>query len=351
MGQNWRAPFGLTDWWGEQSRQIETWRRHFVEVAGRAGYEPIDVPLFELSHTYEALPGPQAPAREVYRFVDVGGDDLTLRWSFVAQFQRAAIQHAWHLLPHPVRVFASGPLLRRLAPDAGEYRQWTAFSLAAYGPSRPWLLIDVMGTLAAGLARLGRAVSLVLIPPERQGDFPDALWRDRIQEAMADAHVAVVLKERTAAHEDGASGAGWFFQFVVLEENHAIVVAEGGLYPTPGRSDRGEPLVLAEGHCDCTALARRWSAGASQEPASKPVVVFGGEPRALALAHRLRQAGLTVKSLFDASVAAVPEGALAAVAVDSARPGIVRCLWPSGQEESLADDALVERLSATGEDA
>ncbi|MCY0899795.1 MAG: ATP phosphoribosyltransferase regulatory subunit [Firmicutes bacterium] len=355
MGTTWRTPYGLKDWWGAESREIERWRRHYVEMAAHAGYEPIELPIFELTRTFSELPGPRISLREAYRFVDVGGDDLTLRWTFVNALQRAAIQHAWNLLPHPLRVFYSGPLLRRTSPESGEYRQWTAFGMAAYGPARPLMLADVILTLAAGLKWLGApvAVELTAIPDEPESSQES--WLDAMAEHLGDAGISCMVKSQPAPRGAGHREPRWLFHILHPWQGRSVVIAEGAQYATDQRSPAGEALVLVEGHLSCTALVQRWGMTGPPPDDPKPILVIGDHPRALHAANRLRRAGRKVQSLFTA----VPESELqativmreaeAAIVVEADRLGTVSCVWPSGVVEPVADELLIDYFASREE--
>jgi hypothetical protein len=355
MGTMWRTPYGLKDWWGEDSREIERWRRHYVEVAAHAGYEPIELPIFELTRTFTALPGPRIPPREAYRFVDVGGDDLTLRWTFVNALQRAAIQHAWNLLPHPVRVFYSGPLLRRKTPESGEYRQWTAFGIAAYGPARALMLADVMLTLAAGLKWRGAQVAVELTLTPDEPETSEGSWLDAMAEHLGDADISCTVKSQPVPSGDAHREPRWVFQILYLWRGQSAVIAEGAQYATDQRSAAGEALVLVEGHLSCTALVQRWGMTRPSSDEPKPILVIGDHPRALHAANRLRRAGRTVQSLFTAvpeselQAAIVMRDAEAAIVVEADRLGTVSCVWPSGVVEPVADELLSDYFATREE--
>jgi histidyl-tRNA synthetase len=70
---------------------------------------------------------------ESYRFVDAGGDDLTLRPEGTAAVARAYVQHGLNTAPQPVRLCYWGPMFRRERPQANRYRQHTQFGVELYG--------------------------------------------------------------------------------------------------------------------------------------------------------------------------------------------------------------------------
>ncbi|MCL5115757.1 MAG: histidine--tRNA ligase [Firmicutes bacterium] len=136
---------GTRDVLAPESWQFEAMRRLTAEWAGLFGYDPIETPIFEKSPVFLRVgESTDIVQHESYRFVDAGGDDLTLRPEGTAAVARAYVQHGLANAPQPVRLFYFGPMFRRERPQAGRYRQHTQFSAELYGSESPLADAEVM---------------------------------------------------------------------------------------------------------------------------------------------------------------------------------------------------------------
>lgn len=140
---------GTRDILGPESWQFEALRRLALTWAGRFGYDLIETPIFEQSAVFLRLgESTDIVQHESYRFVDVGGDDLTLRPEGTAAVARAYVQHGLLNAPQPVRLCYYGPMFRREKPQADRYRQHTQFGAELYGSELPVADAEVIGLAA-----------------------------------------------------------------------------------------------------------------------------------------------------------------------------------------------------------
>lgn len=141
----WQMPRGTRDVLMPESGQLEALRRLALTWAMRFGYALIETPIFEHSGVFLRIGGStDIVQHESYRFVDAGGDDLTLRPEGTAAVARAYVQHAWQNVAQPVRICYVGPMFRRERPEAGRYRQHTQFGVELYGSEEPLADVDVI---------------------------------------------------------------------------------------------------------------------------------------------------------------------------------------------------------------
>jgi histidyl-tRNA synthetase len=105
------------------------------EVLGRAGYEPMETPVFEDTEVFARGVGESTDIvqKEMFTFEDKAGRSLTLRPEQTAGVCRAYIEHGMHKLPQPVKVWTAGPFFRHEAPQAGRFRQFTQIDAEAIG--------------------------------------------------------------------------------------------------------------------------------------------------------------------------------------------------------------------------
>ncbi len=110
------------------------------------GYRKLDLPIFEDTGLFVrgVGEGTDIVDKEMYTFLDKGGDSLALRPEFTAGVVRAYLEHGMQTLPQPVKVFMVGPIFRYERPQAGRLRQHTQFDVEAIGEEDPALDVEVM---------------------------------------------------------------------------------------------------------------------------------------------------------------------------------------------------------------
>ena len=136
-------------------------RLQVVEIAGeslsRAGYEPMETPVFEDTEVFARGVGESTDIvqKEMFTFEDKAGRSLTLRPEATAGICRAYIEHGMHKLPQPVKVWYAGPFFRHEAPQAGRFRQFTQVDAEAIGSDDPSLDAELILLLDEILERAG----------------------------------------------------------------------------------------------------------------------------------------------------------------------------------------------------
>jgi histidyl-tRNA synthetase len=127
------------------------------EVLARAGYEPIETPVFEDTELFARGVGESTDIvqKEMFTFEDKAGRSLTLRPEATAGICRAYIEHGMHKLPQPVKVWEAGPFFRHEAPQAGRFRQFLQIDAEAIGSDDPSLDAELILLLDEILERAG----------------------------------------------------------------------------------------------------------------------------------------------------------------------------------------------------
>jgi histidyl-tRNA synthetase len=134
--------------------------RHVVEtartIAGRYGYDEIATPIFEFTDVFQRTLGETSDVvtKEMYTFVDRGGEQITLRPEYTAGIARAVIsgglaQNA------PLRFFAHGPMFRYERPQKGRLRQFHQIDAEVIGAAEPAADVEVISLGAEILEALG----------------------------------------------------------------------------------------------------------------------------------------------------------------------------------------------------
>lgn len=98
--------------------------------------------------------------KEMYTFLDRGGDSITLRPELTAGIARAYIEHGMLNQPQPVKLYAVGPVFRYDRPQAGRYRQHTQFGVEIIGDDHPVVDAEVLMLLWHFTTTLGLTPSL-----------------------------------------------------------------------------------------------------------------------------------------------------------------------------------------------
>ncbi len=153
------------------------------DVLGRAGYEPMETPVFEDTEVFARGVGASTDIvqKEMFTFEDKAGRSLTLRPEATAGICRAYVEHGMHKLPQPVKVWEAGPFFRHEAPQAGRFRQFTQIDAEALGSDDPTLDAELILLLAEVLERAGvgpmRLRMSSLGTPATRAEYIDELTR------------------------------------------------------------------------------------------------------------------------------------------------------------------------------
>ena len=139
--------------------QMAAW--HFVEATARDvfaayGYDELRVPMVEQTDLFKRAIGEYTDVveKEMFTFVDQGGDSLTLRPEATAGVARAMISNG-QLRGARHKLWCVGPMFRHERPQKGRYRQFHQFSVEAIGFNGPDIDIELIAVGARLWKRLG----------------------------------------------------------------------------------------------------------------------------------------------------------------------------------------------------
>lgn len=391
---------------------------HFHRVAARYGYGEVRTPLIEHVELFQRSVGDDTDIveKEMYVFEDRAGRRLALRPEGTAGVVRAFLEGGLASAPLPVKLYyVSSAMFRYDRPEAGRYRQFHQAGAEVLGSGDPAADAEVIALafdLLAGLGLAGLELRLNSIgcprcrPAYRERlrahyrTYLDGLCEDcrrrfdgnplrlldcKVDRAPAEAApplTAFLCDEctrhfRALQHYLDALAVPFvldarlvrgldYYTRTVFEVTHGRLGAQsslcgGGRYdglveglggpPTPavGFALGVERLLLA--------LEREGLAPEAPAPPDAFVAAAGDAVRAeaLALAARLRRAGLAVetdlvgRSLKAQLKHAARLGAPVVVVVgeeERARGTVVLRDMERGEQEEVAADDLAERLSA-----
>ena len=152
-----QAPKGVSEYVPPQSRKFESIRQALLEPAKNAGYELIELPVFEDTELFTRGVGESTDvvSKEMYTFEDRGGRSITLRPEGTAGVMRAVIEHGLDRGQLPVKLYYSGPFFRAERPQAGRYRQFYQVGIEAIGIQDSALDAEVIAIADAGFKSIG----------------------------------------------------------------------------------------------------------------------------------------------------------------------------------------------------
>ncbi|MDE2338216.1 MAG: histidine--tRNA ligase [Gammaproteobacteria bacterium] len=147
-GMNDVLPAELGPW-----QTIETAAR---EVLGAYGFQEIRVPLVERTELFKRAIGEYTDVveKEMYTFVDQGGESLTLRPEGTAGVMRALISNGL-LRGQRHKLWCAGAMFRHERPQKGRYRQFHQVSVEAVGFNGPDVDVELIALAARLWRRLG----------------------------------------------------------------------------------------------------------------------------------------------------------------------------------------------------
>ena len=152
-----QAPKGVSEYVPPQSRKFESVREALLTPARNAGYELIELPVFEDTELFTRGVGESTDvvSKEMYTFEDRGGRSITLRPEGTAGVMRAVIEHGLDRGQLPTKLYYSGAFFRAERPQAGRYRQFYQVGIEAIGTQDSALDAEVIAIADAGFKAIG----------------------------------------------------------------------------------------------------------------------------------------------------------------------------------------------------
>lgn len=151
------APKGVPDYPPPRSRDFLFVRDALAQPATRAGYEYIELPIFESTELFIRGVGESTDvvSKEMYTFTDRGDRSITLRPEGTAGVIRAIIENRLDKGPLPVKLWYAGPFFRAERPQQGRYRQLQQVGIEVVGSDDPATDAEVISLAYHGFTSLG----------------------------------------------------------------------------------------------------------------------------------------------------------------------------------------------------
>ncbi|WP_115684526.1 histidine--tRNA ligase [Corynebacterium senegalense] len=140
------GPKGVPDYVPPVSATFIRVRDEFARQAHLAGYQHIELPVFEDTALFARGVGESTDivSKEMYTFADRGDRSVTLRPEGTAGVMRSVIEHNLDRGYLPVKLNYYGPFFRYERPQAGRYRQLQQVGVEAIGIDDPLLDAEVI---------------------------------------------------------------------------------------------------------------------------------------------------------------------------------------------------------------
>jgi len=145
MSTNLQAVRGTRDLLPEECDRFRFINNTSYELARLYGYGEIVTPIFEFTEVFKRTLGDTSDIvnKEMYTFLDRGGDSLTLRPEGTASIARSFISEGM-AQNIPVRWFYSGPMFRYERPQKGRYRQFHQIGVECLGINSPMADVECL---------------------------------------------------------------------------------------------------------------------------------------------------------------------------------------------------------------
>ena len=152
-----QAPKGVSEYAPPLSAAFEWVRESLIAPAKLAGYQLIELPVFEDTALFSRGVGESTDvvSKEMYTFEDRGGRSITLRPEGTAGVMRAVIEKGLDRGQLPVKVWYSGQFFRAERPQAGRYRQFYQVGIEAIGLDDPSIDAEVIAIADQGFKSIG----------------------------------------------------------------------------------------------------------------------------------------------------------------------------------------------------
>jgi histidyl-tRNA synthetase len=191
-----QAPKGVSEYVPPNSNQFEYVRDQLLRTARLAGYNLIELPVFEDTEVFTRGVGESTDvvSKEMYTFEDRGGRSITLRPEGTAGVMRAVIEHNLDKGQLPVKLFYTGPFFRAERPQAGRYRQFYQVGIEAIGYNDPEIDVEVIAVADTAFKALGLKKYTLNIT-----SLGDAISRDAHRKDLVKFISGLKLDEATVA--------------------------------------------------------------------------------------------------------------------------------------------------------
>ncbi len=130
-----KALKGMKDILPPQNEKFTHFLENASQIAQKYGYEFIETPILEETLLYKRGVGDSSDivGKEMYEFIDKGGNEISLRPEGTAGVVRSFIEAKYDRVGGIYRFFYHGPMFRYERPQKGRFRQFHQFGCESFG--------------------------------------------------------------------------------------------------------------------------------------------------------------------------------------------------------------------------
>ena len=120
-------------------------------------YGEIRTPAFEKTELFDRGVGTETDivSKEMYSWIDQGGENLTLKPELTAPVSRSYIQHNLGSQQPLIKLYYIDALFRRERPQKGRYRQFHQFGVEAFGSEHPEIDSEIIAIAVTLFNQIG----------------------------------------------------------------------------------------------------------------------------------------------------------------------------------------------------
>src|SRR3989344_2120772 len=147
-------PRGVRDFPPEEMRKRNFVLDKIAQIYRSYGYREMETPAFEFLDVLTAKKaGGESINKEIFKFEDLGGRWMGLRFDFTVPIARFVAQNP--NLPKPFKRFQIGRVWRYEEPQAGRFREFWQADVDVFGSSTAESDLDCLSAIIAALKALG----------------------------------------------------------------------------------------------------------------------------------------------------------------------------------------------------
>jgi histidyl-tRNA synthetase len=130
-----KALRGMKDTLPPQNEKYNFFIEKTTEIVKRYGFEFVETPILEDTSLFKRSVGESSDivGKEMYQFIDKGGNDVCLRPEGTAGVVRSFVEHKFDRAGGVYRFFYHGPMFRYERPQKGRLRQFHQFGIESFG--------------------------------------------------------------------------------------------------------------------------------------------------------------------------------------------------------------------------
>lgn len=144
--ERFRTLRGFRDIFGEEIKKfnlIEDVSRKYFDIFG---FREIEIPVLEKTELFVRSIGDTTDIveKEMFTFIDTGGDSISLRPEATAGMVRAYLQEGMYAKERVSKIFTIGSMFRHERPQKGRYREFHQVDVETFGTDDPLMDAELL---------------------------------------------------------------------------------------------------------------------------------------------------------------------------------------------------------------